>query len=237
MHFIWKELTDCIYPPRCPVCDVIAAPGQLLCAGCTKEAVLIEEPFCKKCGKPLEDTRQEYCGDCMKKSHSFRQGRAVFIYQNGMKKSLYRFKYSNRREYAAFYAQHAVRLHGDWILRTQAEAIIPIPMYIGKKRQRGYNQAEVFARELGKRLGIPVDVKLVRRIRDTIPQKELNDKERHQNLKKAFQLTEDIVRYKRVLLVDDIYTTGSTMDEVSDVLLLHGVRDVYYICISIGVGF
>ena len=82
-----------------------------------------------------------------------------------------------------------------------------------------------------------MDEHLVRRVRNTIPQKELNELQRHRNLKNAFQLTADIVEYKRVVLVDDIYTTGSTMDEVSKVLKASGVENIYYICISIGEGY
>lgn len=237
MHFILKELSDCFYPPRCPVCDEILAPGKLICAQCEKEACPVAEPTCRKCGKPIEDTRGEYCSDCVKRSHAYRQGKAVFVYKTGLKKSLYRFKYSNRREYVSFYAKRAAEIHGDWIYRKKIEVIIPIPMYIGKKRRRGYNQAEVFARALGRQLGIPVDAGLVKRVRNTTPQKELNHAERQRNLKKAFHLAQNIVKYKQVLLVDDIYTTGSTMDAVSAVLQDAGVGDIYYLCISIGAGF
>lgn len=237
MHFILKELTDCFYPPRCPVCDEILSPGVLVCPPCEKEVRPVFEPVCKKCGKPLEDARREYCGDCAQRKHIYKQGKAVFVYRTGIKKSMYRFKYSNRREYAAFYAKCAAEIHGDWIRKKRVEVIVPVPMYIGKKRRRGYNQAEVFARALGKEMGIPVDAKLVKRVRNTTPQKELSNKERQRNLKKAFQLTQDIVKYSKILLVDDIYTTGSTMDAVADTLLSGGAVDIYYICISIGAGF
>ena len=135
------------------------------------------------------------------------------------------------------YTQGAVEKYGVWLNKIKAEVLIPIPMYSRKKRLRGYNQAEVFARELGRKAGILVDEHLVRRVRNTIPQKELNESQRHRNLKNAFQLTADIVEYKRVVLVDDIYTTGSTMDEVSKVLKASGVENIYYICISIGEGY
>lgn len=237
MHFILKEVIDCFYPPRCPVCDEILLPGELICSSCEKEARPVLEPSCKKCGKPLEDARQEYCGDCSRRKHVYKQGKAVFVYRMGIKKSMYRFKYSNRREYAAFYAKRAEEIHGDWIRKKQVEVIIPIPMYIRKKRRRGYNQAEVFARALGRETGIPVDTKLVRRVRNTTPQKELNSGQRQRNLKNAFQLTQDIVKYTQILLVDDIYTTGSTMDAVAAALLSGGAEDIYYICISIGAGF
>lgn len=237
MHRFLRECLNYIYPPRCPICDVILDPGKEICVSCETEAVLISEPSCKKCGKPLEYDTYEYCPDCNKKRHLFRQGKAVFLYKAGIKKSMYRFKYSNRREYAVFYARQTVAIYEQWIRRNRVEAIIPIPMYDKKKRRRGYNQAEVFARALGSELGIPVDCKIVKRIRETTPQKELNDKQRQNNLKKAFQLTENIVKYKEILLVDDIYTTGSTMDAVAETLLAGGACNIYYICISIGKGF
>ena len=110
-------------------------------------------------------------------------------------------------------------------------------MYRKKQKKRGYNQAEVFARALGRETGLPVEGRLLVRNRDTVPQKELNDRQRRQNLKNAFQLVPDIVKYRKILLVDDIYTTGSTMDEAAKTLLAAGAEQVYYICVSIGAGF
>lgn len=225
------------YPPRCPGCDEVIVPDEELCGICKESIHTVQEPVCKRCGKPMQDERGEYCTDCMKKKHCYQQGKAVFVYRGVIRQSMYRFKYSNKREYAAYYAKVAARLHGDWVKRNGIEVLVPIPMYIGKQRRRGYNQAEVFARALGRELGIPVDTELVKRVRNTIPQKELSDKERRHNLKNAFQLTPNIVEYSQIMLIDDIYTTGSTMDAVAEVLLSGGAKNVYYICISIGVGF
>lgn len=230
-------IVDILYPPRCPLCDEVLFPGQSTCVGCAKEVKLMCEPVCKKCGKALTDERREFCTDCGKKKHFYCQGKAVFAYEGKIKSSMYRFKYANKREYAAFYAEEAAYLYENWVREKQIEAIVPVPMYFFKKRRRGYNQAEVFAKQLGKKLNIPVDNKLVKRIRNTVPQKELNDVQRKSNLKNAFQLATDIVKYKQILLVDDIYTTGSTIDEISGVLLNAGVKNIYYICISIGSGY
>ena len=142
---------------------------------------------------------------------------------------MYRFKYSNKREYADFYAKEAVRIYGDWIRRKQIEAIVPVPMYRLKEKGRGYNQAAVFARTLGEKMNLPVEKRMVKRIRNTTPQKI--------NLKKAFQLVPNIVKYRKILIVDDIYTTGSTIDAVAEVLLQAGVDEIYFLCISIGEGF
>lgn len=231
------ELLGLVYPPRCPGCDELLMPGTLICGGCDKEICRAAEPVCKRCGKPLRDERTEYCSDCKAKKHRFCQGKAVFVYEGKIRQSMYRFKYSNKREYAGFYGKEAARLYADWIQKRKIEVIVPVPMYSGKKRRRGYNQAEVFARALGRELGMPVDTRLVKRVRNTVPQKELNDRERRDNLKNAFQLVPNIVKYNQILLVDDIYTTGSTMDAVTETLLFAGVKNVYFICISIGAGY
>ena len=206
------QMLEILYPRRCAVCDEIEVTGKGICPLCKDKVHVAGEPACKKCGKPLVDERKEFCTDCGKKHHVYTQGKAVFVYEGGIRNSV-------------------------WLNKIKAEVLIPIPMYSRKKRLRGYNQAEVFARELGRKAGILVDEHLVRRVRNTIPQKELNESQRHRNLKNAFQLTADIVEYKRVVLVDDIYTTGSTMDEVSKVLKASGVENIYYICISIGEGY
>lgn len=236
MDIAKEGLLDFVYPPRCPGCDKLLFGGEIICTECCTKIRRVSEPVCKRCGKPIENERAEYCRDCISRQHKFRQGKAVFIYEGRMKLSMYRFKYSNKREYARFYAEEAVRLYGGWIEQKEIDVIVPIPMYIGKKRRRGYNQAEVFARALGKKTGIAVETEIVKRVRDTTPQKELNDRERRKNLKNAFQLTSDIVKYKKIMLVDDIYTTGSTMDAVTEILLSAGVKNIYYICVSIGRG-
>ena len=153
-----------------------------------------------------------------------------------MKRSMYRFKYANKREYADFFAKEAERMHGDWIKRRGIEVILPVPMYDRKKKLRGYNQAEVFADRLGRELGIPVDSKLVKRIKNTVPQKELSEKQRKDNVKGAFQVRTNIVKYRKVLLVDDIYTTGTTIDAMSECMLAGGADEVYFLSICIGEG-
>lgn len=235
-EILTEQLIGLIFPRRCPICDEIVPDGELICPDCRKKVKLISEPTCKRCGKPVEKEQTEFCFDCAKKHHYFTQGKAVFLYQKEMKESMYRFKYSNKREYAAFYAEEAVMRYGDWIRRHRVDAIVPIPMYRGKQRMRGYNQAEVFAKEIGKRMNLPVLTNLVSRIRNTVPQKQLNDVERKNNLKKAFKIDENIVKYKIILLIDDIYTTGSTMDAVSRELRDVGIEQIYFLCVSIGAG-
>lgn len=189
------------------------------------------------CGRPVEK-EQEYCFDCGRKnlSESFRQGKALFVYRGSIQKTMYRFKYANKREYASFFSKRACECYEEWLLKKGIEAIVPVPMYLPKQRKRGYNQAECFAKELSKELGIPMKKDLIRRCKDTAPQKQLNDIERQNNLKDAFLCNQDAGIYKTILVVDDIYTTGSTADAVTRKLTEAGVEEVYFLSVCIGGG-
>ena len=193
------------------------------------------------CGRPVLSDLVEYCFDCEKKKKrgdkdTFFQGKSLLLYKGVVKQTMYRFKYSNKREYGTFFAELAMEQWGEWLFRCEIDAIVPAPMFRRKKRMRGYNQAEVFGRELAKYLRVPMDRNVVIRKKDTRPMKELNDIERENNLRNAFQIARNIVKYKKILLVDDIYTTGSTADEVSRVLLEAGVEKIYFLSICMGQG-
>lgn len=190
-----------------------------------------------KCGKQLDFDEDEICVDCGKGQHAYIRGVGAFSYTEAVKASIYRFKYANKREYAAFYADSIVKLRGSIIKSWHPDVIIPVPLHAGRKRKRGFNQAELVARELGKYLNIPVDVHCLARVRNTAPQKALNDKERAKNIKRAFQVRETVVEYKKIVLVDDIYTTGTTIDACTKVLIDAGAGSVYFVSICIGRGF
>ena len=154
-----------------------------------------------------------------------------------MKTSMYAFKYNNRREYAKFYAHAIIENYGNIIASWKADVIVPVPMYKKKKIKRGYNQAEVLAGKLSEKLGIPMDTDIIYRVRNTIPQKELKDEERKNNIKNAFQIRKNGLKYSKIVLVDDIYTTGTTIDECAGEFLQAGVNQVYFITACIGKGF
>lgn len=194
----------------------------------------IREPKCKKCGKPLLVQEQEYCRDCRTGEHFFTKGQAVFPYEKEIRKSVQRFKFQNKREYKDFYAEEMAALCGGEILEWAPDAILPIPMYRKKQKKRGYNQAEILAEEIGKRLGIPVRKRVLRRVRNTIPQKELSRRERQENLKDAFCVMLPDTKIKKALLVDDIYTTGATIDAAARVLLEQGIEEVRFLVLCCG---
>ena len=224
-----------IYPKTCCFCGKVSE--KELCKECAEKVVYITEPRCKKCGKPVRYEEQEYCYDCHKNVHTYEQGRSIWMHKMPVSLSIYQFKYKNRRIYGEFYAKEMFRIYGRLIGEGGVEVIIPIPLHRKKKRLRGYNQAEIIARNLGEIMDIPVDCKSVIRNRYTRPQKELNDKERKKNLKQAFSITSQWANYKNVLVIDDIYTTGSTIDTVTKELKSRGARKVYFLTISIGQGY
>lgn len=234
-----KDWLELLFPSRCACCDELlfkeeAAYG--FCGDCQKQIVRITDDHCMQCGRPIRDSMEEYCEDCKKSRHFFYRHKALYLYQGEMKSAMYRFKYGNRREYARTYAAEAARRYGAWMREMEISAIIPVPLYEKKKKIRGYNQAELLAEELGRLSHLPVYRNLVIRIRNTRPQKELNDVERKNNLKNAFKIQQIGVKLNHILVVDDIYTTGSTLDGVTKVLLEGGAERVCGLSVCIGKG-
>ncbi len=233
---IWKTLLDILYPRRCPVCDgILPFGGDLVCPECEKRILPVREPRCRKCGKMLRDETAEYCRDCRKIRHSFDRGFSAFLYNDTMQGSIFRFKYKGRREYADYYSREIADKLGRDLSSFRADALVPIPLYKKKQRDRGFNQAEVLARAIGDRVGIPVYPHLLTRVRATRPQKTLSLAERRKNLKRAFKISQNVVELTNVILVDDIYTSGCTMDEAADVLKEAGVKGVYALTLCSGV--
>ena len=234
---ILKGAVKFLYPDVCPVCSDVMTDQSGICTTCREKLKYIHNPRCLKCGKQMSDREREYCYDCMTHRHSYTQGIAVWGYTDGIKQSIYRFKYQNCRCFADIYAQEIESQYAENIKRWGAQAILPVPLHAKRLADRGFNQAKLVADALGKRLGIPSDDTVLIRDRSTVPQKELDDKQRFKNLENAFIITENVVRYKKVIILDDIYTTGATMDACAKALHEGGVHEVYSVVLCIGRGF
>ena len=199
---------------------------------------MVGNDTCLRCGKQLISERNEFCFDCSHKKNklnkeiSFKQGKAIFVYKGRMKEIIYRYKYANRRDYTDFFVREAMK-YRDWIESKHIECIVPVPMHRSKQRKRGYNQAESFARGLSRELGIPVRTDLVKRVKKTEALKTQNEIQRRESLQGAFLVPEK-AGIHNILLVDDIYTTGSTADEISKVLKCAGAKEIYLLNICIG---
>ena len=229
-------LVELLFPRRCPICDKpVDKLGDYICKKCHGALQYVTTPYCMKCGKGLENETKEYCSDCQNMEHIFQSGRALYEYEP-IKASIYRFKYEGRKEYAEFYGKELAKHFGKLIKEWKVDAIVPVPLYWEKEKKRGYNQAVLVARVLGKELNIPVKEEIVKRVRATLPQKQLNGKERQNNLKNAFKIGENDVKLNTVVVVDDIYTTGATMDAVTACLKSADVSKVYCISLTVGRG-
>lgn len=234
---ILKKVLRLLYPRRCPVCGEVVAGERLICRVCKEKVQPIGEPKCKKCGKPLESVEREYCSDCEKGEHDFDEGRGVFFYDRIMRNSILRFKEQGQREYGEFYAKAMAVYCEDLIRFWDPQGVIPIPVSGKKRRKRGFNQAEDLAVHLCRELNLALYPDLLRKTKDTVSQKKLDAAGRKQNLQEAFEGKEGDWGLRRILLVDDVYTTGSTMDAASREARKHGVKEVYFVTVCIGRGF
>lgn len=228
------RVLELIYPHVCPFCGRVRKQG--VCASCRATNPYLGEPGCKRCGKPVEE-REEYCYDCTRTRHYYDRGHSLWLHQGGVQQSIYQFKYQNRRIYGRFFAKELAARYGSTVHTWGVQKIMPIPLSGKRRRERGYNQAQILAEELGKRLSIPVDSASLVRIHNTNPQKQLNARDRRRNLAGAFALRRSFERSDTVLLIDDIYTTGNTIDSAARVLKRAGVQNVYFLTISIGQGY
>lgn len=232
-----EKVLNMIYPSACALCgDLLGKAERYICAACEVSLPRVTEPACFKCGKEISDNEAEICEDCSRYTRSYVRGFPAMNYDEAFKESIAAFKYHGKRDYGKYFAYEIARSRGRDIAEINPEALIPIPLHKKKLQKRGYNQAEVIARELGRRLDIPVDDKILIRTVNTLPQKRLNGTERQNNLKKAFHSKEKRVKYNKIMLVDDIYTTGTTVEACTKVLHDAGVKDIYYTSICIGRG-
>lgn len=230
-------ITDMLFPRRCPVCGGIVLPkGRLICPGCMEKLSWVRRPVCKKCGKEVADDTIEYCYDCTRHKRCFEYGLSLINYDELASRSMAQIKYNNKREYLDFYSEAMVRKIGKGIKAMKADVFIPVPVHPSRLRTRGFNQAEELARRLSKMLGIPVNTSILQRDRKTAPQKSLDSGGRLKNLEQAFSALPIPSQMQNIILVDDIYTTGSTIEACTRALKKAGAGHVYFVTIFIGNG-
>lgn len=233
-----NKLKDLLYPPVCPLCGNLLGNSEMyICDGCRPRVSYVSSPTCFRCGKETGDEEAEYCADCSAHMRSYIRGFPAINYDAVMRDSIAAFKYHNKREYVSYFAYEIIKQHGRELMDLQPDVLVPVPVHRAKLRKRGYNQADLLAERLGGYMGIPVDADIIERGINTLPQKELGSTEREKNLKRAFISSGKIVNYKKAILVDDIYTTGATIEACTGVLHDIGIKDVYYTSICIGKGY
>lgn len=238
LKILGESIARMVYPDVCPLCGkAIDGENEYVCQECTVKLITINKPTCLKCGKALDSDEADCCTDCSTMQRHYIKGFPALGYNADMAKCLSDFKYHNMRCYGRFLADVIVKQCGKDILLVAPEVIVPVPVHKSKLKDRGYNQALVLAQELGRRLKIPVDDELIARDAKTTAQKGLNNQQREENLKRAFISSGKIVEYKRALIVDDIYTTGATIEACTGVLQGMGIKEIYYTSVCIGKGY
>jgi ComF family protein len=170
------------------------------------------------------------CLRCQDASLQIDGVRSVAFLENPMRKAIHRLKYSNARDLAAPLGEMMVSYWQD--IQLPADVIVPVPLHARRLRERGYNQAALLARELGRGVGLPVLEDALVRVRETSPQIDLNAKERKENVRGAFHCPDDRLTGKSVLLVDDVYTTGATLEACSLALKQRSVHTVWALTLA-----
>lgn len=221
-----KAFEDALYPKDC-TCDVcgaelIADTRVRLCSHCVDTLPFVGEHICQYCGMPLKD-ESDYCNRCQYSKQEFSKNRSPLVYDGDVKRLIYALKFNHKQ----YIAETLGALMSDEYLKRgmDADIIVFVPMTKEEEKKRGYNQSELLANEVGKRLNMPVLPALVK-IKSTSAQKELKGKDRATNLEGAFACVFEQVKNRRILLIDDIFTTGATANECTKVLLKAKARDV-----------
>lgn len=233
---LFHALLDVILPPICHIChSVIPNAGILhICPTCHDRIPLVSSPLCPLCGIPFIGTGGDHhCGSCAVHPPHFDSARAHFLYEGPIRDLIHAFKY-NRNTHLRF---PLALLALEGISGVQADhnpnLIVPVPLHRSRLRQRGFNQAVLLGRVLSHRLALPLMPDALVRTRATEPQIELSAAERRVNVRGAFSVKGvDRIAGKRILLLDDVMTTGSTMDECAKELKSGGAAAVIAITIA-----
>ena len=220
---------DLLYPPHCAICLCKTRAGEHLCAACRKDAPVLRAPLCSICSASFSGQIDGsfVCPNC--RARRFRFTCAVARYQSRgvVRELVHRFKYNGK-----VYLRHVL---GDWLAETlddprlqspSCDRIVPVPLHPTRQRERGFNQALILAEGLARRSGIPL-ADCIKRTRYTTTQTIFDREARMENLRGAFQMRQSVdVRNLHLLLIDDVLTTGSTVDECARVLRDAGAASV-----------
>ena len=212
--------------PVCSACgkELLSHIRGGLCPECEKTSVKLGTDICGKCGRVLAN-EAEFCDTCIRNERAFVRARSCYVYEGAPKKFVYRLKFGGRRYLAAFIAEAMVDRYLD--CGFECDCVVAVPLSAKRKRKRGYNQAELVAEELSSRLKLPlIDGALVK-TKENKPQTKLTRREREENVRGVYEVTSpETFKGRRVLVVDDVMTTGATLGEVSRVLYKAKARSV-----------
>lgn len=225
-------IKDLCFPPSCYICNAFTDTNGL-CAHCWKNIKWISEPKCKICGLPFTIPMQSICAECMKKRPYFDAATSVFIYDDFSKKMILQFKNGDCTYMAPQFVRWMYRI-GEKDL-SDVDMLIPVPISMLKRLRRQYNQTELLAMELSKISGITYEPRILRKVKSTRPQEGLSRTSRQKNLAGSFGVSEKhkhLLKDKNIVIIDDVMTTGTTVNECAKILKKHGCRRVSVLTIA-----
>jgi ComF family protein len=227
---LWEPLRDILFPQCCLACNIrLSGHGVVsFCQTCLEEVRLISEPFCSSCGKPFLKSAggNHLCSNCLKGEYHFSRARAAVYYQGPIVEAVKEFKYNGRMHGLETFAS-IVSLHHKYYPFSEPEIIIPVPLHPARLKKRGFNQALVLCRRFFPHLKKKIEPFVLERQKKTESQTGKSSVERHRNVRGAFGVKKtDKLRGKNVLLVDDVFTTGATVNECAKILLKNRASEV-----------
>lgn len=220
-----RSLIDLFFPPVCALCEEALCSGPL-CAGCLEkfEAKKITSPLCTSCGIPFPSSgaSDHECGGCINGNVPFIKARSAYTYDGVVLEATHKLKYRGKVTLAG---PLGALIAGAAVFPEAPDLIVPVPLHKKRLRQRGFNQSLLLSREVSKALSVPLDYINLKRVRETEQQINLTALERVRNVSGAFEAGRaEVFKDKKVLLVDDVFTTGATIMECSRVLKRAGAK-------------
>ncbi len=234
-------LFDWLYPPRCRACRgrIFGPDAECFCASCRAHVQLVGHPLCQVCGRPYPDGSGDdhTCGVCLDRPPRFVAARAWACYpredDHPLRLVVQKFKYSRKVSLGKPLGRLLALGCEEFLAGLNADLIVPVPLYPKRLRWRGFNQSLLLGREVSRAYGIPMDPFVLLRRRETAAQTQLAEDERRRNVRGAFELNaERSVKGKCVLLIDDVYTSGATVNECSRTLKQGGAKAVYVLTLA-----
>ena len=220
-----------IYPDVCQLCCAHRATRRegYVCTDCRALVRFIEPPFCDRCGLPFEGeiTGSFECTNCREMELHFCAARSAVAARGPVLDAIHRYKYDGQLWFEEFLSELFVRGACDWLREEPCDALLPVPLFPVKQRERGFNQAERLARRLGAAVNVPVNTRLLKRVLPTPSQTRLSRTQRADNMRHAFAMrSTETVKGASFVLIDDVFTTGATTSACARLLLKAGAAKV-----------
>lgn len=226
---------DLVLPPLCLICDEPVGKTATLCPDCWGRIHFVSSPFCQRCGTPFDIPVEDetLCGRCLSDPPAFLSARSAMLYDDASRPLILGFKHADRTHAAPALAVWMHRAGGEFL--AQSDALVPVPLHRWRLFHRRYNQSALLAQQIGKRVQKPVLHDALERTRNTPNQGRLKRKDRQENVKGAFAVTPsglNAIKDKKLVLIDDVLTTGATADECARTLLAGGAGSVHVLTLS-----